>query len=95
MMEDNKNDQITLPKRRIGFSSPDVVHQDEPKYPKRSLHELINAIIATDERYNNFFYIQEFHLNAVTNSYRLSMELKIQFFINLIQWDIAYPRTPE
>ena len=32
LKENNKNHQITLSKGRIGFSSLDVVDQDEPKY---------------------------------------------------------------
>ena len=36
LMENNKNHQITLPKGRIRFSSPDVVDRDEPKYQIRS-----------------------------------------------------------
>ena len=55
LMENNENHQIPLPKGRIGFSSLDVVDQDEPKRQIRSPFELTNAIIATDERYNNCF----------------------------------------
>ena len=36
LMKNNKNHQITLPRGRIGFSSLDVVDQDEPKYQIRS-----------------------------------------------------------
>ena len=51
LMEINKNHQITLPKGRIGFSSLDVLDQEEPKYQIRSPYELtMHAIIATDER---------------------------------------------
>ena len=32
LMENKKNDQITLPKGRIGFSFLDVVDRDEPMY---------------------------------------------------------------
>ena len=56
-MENNKNHQITLPKGRIGFSSLDVVDRDEPKYQIRSPYELTNAIISTDERYNDCFLL--------------------------------------
>ena len=56
-MENNKNHQITLPKGRIGFSSLDVVDQDEPKYHIRSPYELANTIISTDERYNDCFLL--------------------------------------
>ena len=56
-MENNKNHQIRLPKGRIGFSSLDVVDQDEPKYQIGSPYELTNAIISTDERYNHCFLL--------------------------------------
>ena len=55
--EINKNHQITLPKGRIGFSSLDVVDRDEPKYQIRNSFELTNAIISTDERYNDCFLL--------------------------------------
>ena len=57
LMENNKNHQITLPKGRIGFSSPDVVDQDEPKYQIRNPYELTNATICTGERYNDCFLL--------------------------------------
>ena len=57
LMENNKNHQIKLSKRRIGFSSLDVVDRDEPKYPIRSPYELTNAIISTDERDNDCFLL--------------------------------------
>ena len=56
-IENNKNHQITLSKGRIGFPSLDVVDQDEPKYQLRSPYELTNAIISTDERYNDCFLL--------------------------------------
>ena len=88
--ENNENYQITLPKRRIGFSFLDVVDQDEPKYHIRSPYELTTAIISTDEQYNDFFLLHsQFQLRAVTDSYRSSMELKIRFSNSLIQLEIA------
>ena len=42
-----------------------------------------------------FSYIQLFQPRAVMNFSRVSMVLKIQPSNNLIQLDIAYPRTPE
>ena len=57
LMENNKNHQITLSKGSIGFSSLDVVDRDEPKYQIRSPFELTNAIISTDERYNDCFLL--------------------------------------
>ena len=55
LMENNKNHQTTLPKGPIGFSSLDVVDQDEPNYQIKSPYELANTIISTDERYNDCF----------------------------------------
>ena len=57
LMENNKNHQITLPKGRIGFSSLDVVDRDKPRYQIRSPYKLTNAIISTDERYNDCFLL--------------------------------------
>ena len=57
LMENNKNHHITLPKGRIRFSSLDVVDRDESKYQIRSPYELTNAIISTDERYNDCFLL--------------------------------------
>ena len=48
---------MTLPRGRIGSSSLDVLDRDEPKYQIRSTYELTNAIIATDERYNDCFLL--------------------------------------
>ena len=87
LMENNKNHQITLPKGRIGFSSLDVVDQDEPKYQIRSPYELPNAILSLlmNDTKTVFFYIQQFQHRPVMNFSKLSMEVKIQFFTNLIQ----------
>ena len=52
-----KNHKITLPKGRIGFSSLDVVDRDEPKCQIPSPYDLTNAIISTDERYNDCFLL--------------------------------------
>ena len=57
LMENNKNHGITLPKGRIGFSSLDLMDREEPKYQIQSPYELTNAIISTDERYNDWFLL--------------------------------------
>ena len=57
LMENNKNHQITLTERQIGFSSLNVVCRYEPKYQIRSPYELTNAIIFTDGRYKNCFLL--------------------------------------
>ena len=57
LMENNKNHQITLPKGRIGFSSLDVSDNGEPKYQVRKPCELTNAILSTNEQYNDCFLL--------------------------------------
>ena len=57
LMETNKNHQNTLPKDRIGFSSLDVSHKDEPKYQIRDPNELTNAILSIKEQYNDCFLL--------------------------------------
>ena len=51
------NHQITLPKGRIGFSSLDVIDKEEPKYQIRNPYKLANAIITTDDKYNDCFLL--------------------------------------
>ena len=55
LIENNKNHQITLPKGRIGFSFLDIADKKEPKYQIRNPYELTNAIISTDDKYNDCF----------------------------------------
>ena len=55
LMENNKNHQFTFPKGRTGFSSLDVSDKDEPKYQVREHYELTNAILSTNEQYNDCF----------------------------------------
>ena len=57
LRENNKNHQITLPKGRIGFSSLDVSETDKPKYQVRDQYELTNAILSTNEQYNDCFLL--------------------------------------
>ena len=57
LIENKKNHQITLPKGRIGFSSLDVIDKEEPKYQNRNPYELTNAIITTDDKYNDCFFL--------------------------------------
>ena len=57
LIENNKNHQITLPKGRIGFSSLDVADKEEPKYQIRNPYKLTNAIITTDDKYNDCFIL--------------------------------------
>ena len=56
LFEHNKNHQITLPKEWIGFFSLDVAVEKEPKYQIRNPYELTNAIITTDDNYNDCFF---------------------------------------
>ena len=46
-----------LPKGRIGFSSLDVADKEEPKYQIRNPYELTNAILTTDDTYNDCFLL--------------------------------------
>ena len=55
--KNNKNHQLTLPKGRIGSSLLDVSDKDEPKYKKRDPFELTNAILRTNEQYNEYFLL--------------------------------------
>ena len=57
LIENNKNHQITLPKGRIGSSSLDVADKEEPNYQIRNPYELTNAIITTDDKYNDCFLL--------------------------------------
>ena len=57
LIENNKNHQITLPKGRIGFSSLDVADKEERNYQIRNPYELTNAIIQTDDKYNDCFLL--------------------------------------
>ena len=57
LMENNKNHHITLPKGRIGFSSLDISDKDEPTYQIRDPYELTNAILLTNEQYNDCFLL--------------------------------------
>ena len=57
LIENNKNHQITLPKGRIGFLSLDVADKEEPKYQITNPYELTNAIITTDDKYNDCFLL--------------------------------------
>ena len=94
LMENIKNQQLTLPKGRIGFFSLEVVDQDEPKFQLRSPYELTNAIISTDERYNECFLLHStVPAQSVANFYRSSMVQKNRSYNNLIHLNIAYPQT--
>ena len=57
LIENNKNHQITLPNGRIGFSFLDVADKEERKYQIRKPYELTNAIIQTDDKYNDCFLL--------------------------------------
>ena len=57
LIENNKTHQITLSKGRFGFSSLDVADKEEPRYQIRNPYELTNAIITTDDKYNDCFLL--------------------------------------
>ena len=46
-----------MPKGRIGFSSLGVSDEDEPKHQVRDPYELTNAILSTNEQYNDCFVL--------------------------------------
>ena len=52
-MENKKNHQIWLLRARIGFSCLDVLDRKETKNHIQSPYEIANAIIATDQQYND------------------------------------------
>ena len=60
LMENNNHHQITLPKGRFGFSSLDISDKDEPRYQIRDPYELTNAILLTNEQYNDCFLLHSF-----------------------------------
>ena len=57
LIKNNKNHQITLPKGGIGFSSLDVIDKEEPKFQIKKPYDLANALIQTDEKYNDCFLL--------------------------------------
>ena len=57
LLEKKKNHQISLPGGPIGFSSIDVSDKDETKYQNRDPYELTNAILSTNEQYNDCFLL--------------------------------------
>ena len=57
LIKHNRSHKITLPKGRTGFSALDVVDRDEPKNQIQSPYELTNAIISTDELYNDCSFL--------------------------------------
>ena len=57
LIENNKNDQNTLLRGRIGFFSLDVLDRQEPEDQFRSPYDFTNAIFATDELYNDCFFL--------------------------------------
>ena len=57
LIENNKNHQIKFPKVGIGFSSLVVADKEERKCQMRNPYELTNAIIQTDDKYNDCFLL--------------------------------------
>ena len=69
LMEINKNHQITWPKGRIDFSSLDVSDKFEPKYQIRDPYALTNAILSTNEQYNDCFLLHSTILFQLPNEF--------------------------
>ena len=87
LMENNKNLQITLTRGRTGFSVLDISDNDEPKYQIRDLYQLTNAILSTNEQYNDCFQL---HSTIPSQS----PDEILQIVSNSpIQLDIVHPQT--
>ena len=52
LMENNKNHQITLNKRVIGYSSLDISHRDRLKCQVRDCVQMVNSILTQNNQYN-------------------------------------------
>ena len=93
LMENNKNHQITLPKGRIGFSSLDIRDKDEPRYQIRDPYELTNAILSTNEHYNDCFSITFNHSFPITRRILAYSLWERKFNSPTTQLDIVSPQT--
>ena len=57
LMENNRNQQITLNKGVIGYSSLDISDRDRPKYQIRDCVQMVNSILAENNQYNESFLL--------------------------------------
>ena len=90
LIENNKNHQITLPEGRIGFSSLDVADKEERKYQIRNPYELTNAIIQTDDKYNDCFLLHsKISHNRQMIVYKYFTVPRTQYYNNRIPLDIV------
>ena len=69
LMENNKNHQITLSKGRIGFSPLNGSYKNEPKHQVRDPYELTNAILSTNEQYNDCFLLHSTIPSQLTDEF--------------------------
>ena len=92
-MENNKIHQIILPKGRSCFSSLDVSDKDEPKYQIRDPYELTNAILSTNEQYNDCFLLHSTIPSQLPDEFLQIVHVtKIQFSNNPNHLDIVSPQ---
>ena len=56
-MENNRNHQITLNKRVIGYSSLDISDRDRPKYQIRDCAQMVNSVLTENDQYNECFLL--------------------------------------
>ena len=75
LMGNNRNNQITLNKVVIGYSSPDISDYDRPKYQIEDCVQMVNSILTEDDQYNECFF---FHS---TVPYESDLQYKIQILI--------------
>ena len=96
VIEINKNHQITIPIGKIGFPSFEVGDRDEPEYQILNPYELTSAIISSNERHIDYSFLHStVPAKIMTNSNRSSLELKIRFFNNPIQLNLASLLMPQ
>ena len=96
LIENNKNHQITLPEGTIGFFPLTWLIETNRNGKSKVLtsQRLLSSLLMNDTM-TAFSYIQQFQPRAVMSFSRISMELKIHFFNDLIQSVIAYLLTLE
>ena len=58
LMENNRNQQITLNKGVIGYSSLDISDYDRPNYQTKDCIQMVNSIFTENDQYNKCFLLQ-------------------------------------
>ena len=57
LMENNRNQQITLNKGVIGYSSLGISDYDRPKYQTKDCIQMVNSILTENDQYNKCFLL--------------------------------------